>query len=376
MARLEDMTWRTYQNEVRARARELGVPVFGTFELTPLCNFSCKMCYVRLSFEQMRSIGRLHTAGEWLDIADQAVEAGTVGITLTGGEVLTRTDFPEIYEGLVDRGIFVSILSNGSLIDDSVVELFRNRPPAHMRFTLYGSSNDTYRRLCGVSDGFDRVWGGLRQLKDSGIGFSLAFTETVLNIDDFDGVVKCAEELDVPLIVGSSLVSGVRGAKNQAESLRVDRPRYREARAGAQAVDDPMPLQFDRSIRPDLHPFARCRSYRNSFWIDWNGTMEMCSFMSSCKARPFEDGFQVSWNDLLERLDRIHLPEGCATCTAKPFCFACPGVLAAETGSAEGKADWLCERARALEVRVLQAQEGDDGHEEAVRSPHDEGFCD
>ena len=31
-----------------ARAREKGVPINVQFELTPLCNFDCKMCYVHL----------------------------------------------------------------------------------------------------------------------------------------------------------------------------------------------------------------------------------------------------------------------------------------------------------------------------------------
>ena len=35
------------------KARLQGVPLHGMFELTPLCNFSCKMCYVHLTGEQL-----------------------------------------------------------------------------------------------------------------------------------------------------------------------------------------------------------------------------------------------------------------------------------------------------------------------------------
>lgn len=28
------------------KARDKGLPIAGSFELTPLCNFDCKMCYV------------------------------------------------------------------------------------------------------------------------------------------------------------------------------------------------------------------------------------------------------------------------------------------------------------------------------------------
>ena len=30
------------------KAARLGVPLSGSFELTPCCNMACKMCYVRL----------------------------------------------------------------------------------------------------------------------------------------------------------------------------------------------------------------------------------------------------------------------------------------------------------------------------------------
>ena len=49
------------------------------------------------------------------------------------------------------------VLSNGSLINDDVVALFQELPPTNLRITLYGVSDETYERLCGVRDGFDRV---------------------------------------------------------------------------------------------------------------------------------------------------------------------------------------------------------------------------
>ena len=35
------------------KAREKGTPIQGQFELTPLCNFSCRMCYAHLSPDQL-----------------------------------------------------------------------------------------------------------------------------------------------------------------------------------------------------------------------------------------------------------------------------------------------------------------------------------
>ena len=35
-----------------ARATAAGTPLSGTFELSPLCNLNCRMCYARLSATQ------------------------------------------------------------------------------------------------------------------------------------------------------------------------------------------------------------------------------------------------------------------------------------------------------------------------------------
>ena len=48
--------YRRYQqvrNYLEFKARDRNHPISGSFELTPLCNLDCKMCYVHLHKEQM-----------------------------------------------------------------------------------------------------------------------------------------------------------------------------------------------------------------------------------------------------------------------------------------------------------------------------------
>ena len=44
------------------------IPVSGTFELTPRCNLSCEMCYIRMSATEEAAIGQELTADEWLSL--------------------------------------------------------------------------------------------------------------------------------------------------------------------------------------------------------------------------------------------------------------------------------------------------------------------
>lgn len=123
-----------------ARAALQTVPISGAFELTPRCNFRCKMCNIRMTPQQMTAIGRERTALEWLEMGRQARDAGLLFLLLTGGEPFLRPDFEEIYTGLTKMGLSISINTNGSLLDDGLRALFRRLPPAMVNVTVYGAS--------------------------------------------------------------------------------------------------------------------------------------------------------------------------------------------------------------------------------------------
>ena len=49
------------------------VPASGTFELTPMCNFACRMCYIRQTPAQVKAHDRPQwTLAQWLRAAEQA----------------------------------------------------------------------------------------------------------------------------------------------------------------------------------------------------------------------------------------------------------------------------------------------------------------
>ena len=99
------------------KAREKGIPIDGQFELTPFCNFDCKMCYVHLLPEQTGGCKILSTE-TWKSLIRQAWERGMISATLTGGECLTYPGFDELYLYLHSLGCEVHILTNGFLLNE------------------------------------------------------------------------------------------------------------------------------------------------------------------------------------------------------------------------------------------------------------------
>lgn len=98
------------------------VPLTGAFELSPLCNFRCRMCYVRKTAEEAEQEGGIRPFEFWLDVARQAKEAGTVFPLLTGGKAFLYPHIRELYEAMCKMGMQVSINSNASCITEEITE--------------------------------------------------------------------------------------------------------------------------------------------------------------------------------------------------------------------------------------------------------------
>lgn len=130
------------------KTRDMHLPFSGTLELTPRCNMNCKMCYIRMSEEEMKKVGKELPVEEWIRIAQEAVDMGMVSILLTGGEAILYKDFKKLFLALRKMGLFISINSNSTMLTDEWIEFFKENPPAKFNITIYGGCNETYARLC------------------------------------------------------------------------------------------------------------------------------------------------------------------------------------------------------------------------------------
>ena len=149
------------------RASRTLTPLSGTFELSPVCNLACKMCYVRKTPAEVAASPRPPVGLiQWLSIAEQARDAGMLYLLLTGGEPFLWQDFWPLYERLSTMGFLISINSNGTLLDEARVARLAEHPPTRINITLYGAGNETYEALCGRSGMFDRVDRAVRRKND------------------------------------------------------------------------------------------------------------------------------------------------------------------------------------------------------------------
>lgn len=332
-------------------------PISGTFELSPLCNMDCKMCYIKMSKEKQESIARLRTKEEWIELAQKAKEKGLLFLLLTGGEPFLVKDFKELYIELHKMGFCISINSNGTMIDENVIEWLKHYPPMRINMTLYGASDETYGRLCNNPKGFTQVTKAISLLKENNIQVKLNCSVTPYNKDDLKQMMDFAQEYDLVIQATAYMFPPLRkdktkigqnnrfnaedaalyGAYISAYSNGFDRFKdYIES--GQLALYD---ADDDCGVVEGDH--MRCRAGITSFWMTWEGKMLPCGMIPDKGKDPWEVGFDEAWENAKNIVSDITLPVKCAGCGKKDECRACAAMVYTETGTYDKVPQYRCE---------------------------------
>lgn len=355
------------KERLQGKAAQAGVPISGTFELTPRCNLQCRMCYVRMTEAEMKHHGRELTAKEWIALGEQAAEAGMLFLLLTGGEPMLRPDFLQIYEAMSQLGLSISINTNGSILSEKTRAMLTNRPPAQLNVTLYGPDEATYASLCGSAQAFQNTMDTLRWARDRGILLNVNTTVTPWNQDHISEMEALAERENFRLRLTFYNFPPSR-REQKGEFLRL--PPEEVGRSIARRenrLDGAEKLAMRaKFISKTVHPFSDCQPFgnpegdpvrcfagRSQFWINWNGKMTPCGMLDTPEAAPLQEGFLPAWEKIREETAKIRLCTDCATCKDRLTCFNCPAVMWTETGSYQGRPDYMCRLNRAYREEIL-----------------------
>lgn len=364
---------RALTDHLYTKASMMKLPLSGTFELSPVCNFACRMCYVRKTPKQVaQSPRRILGLEDWRRIARQAREEGMLYLLLTGGEPLLWQDFWTLYDELIDMGFIISINTNGSLIDDAAIAHFKRKPPQKLSVTLYGASDETYRRLCGVDGVFTRVDHAIRGLLDAGITVKLNCSLTPENAADLDWIVDYAKARGTTLAAATYMFPPVRrdpgmvgvnerftpeqAAAYQLQYLRRNRGeeafRHYLERIAQGSVEPP---GLDEGCVDPIDGKIRCRAGRASFWITWDGWLTPCGMMNEPRVDLAALPFGEAWQSLTEKSEALRLSGVCDKCANRNICHPCAAIAYAETGSAAGIPEYMCRVTQQTRRLALEA---------------------
>lgn len=362
---------KVYNEYFTFQTRKKAVPYQGMFELTPLCNLKCKMCYVRLSPEQLGERSLL-MADSWIRMIDQAAVAGMMKAALTGGECLTHPDFDAIYLHLQELGIRTAVLTNGILLNEDRIRFFQRYPPALIQITLYGASEEEYEQVCGTRH-FETVLANIRRAQEAGLSLFIAITPNRFLTDGGEALLKLAASLDIPYNINSCLFTPHPGTGREKDNVDMEMEDYirlykLRAQMNGEVITPVDPASLPEVAR-QTEPYKlglRCGAGMNAFTIQWDGAMIPCSSLLQIRESPLRDGFQAAWNAIHEAALHFPIPAECEACEYNSVCPSCVAIHAqdAPPGHASPR---RCQCARQLVesglVRLHTPKDNDFSHE-------------
>ena len=334
--------------EMLRRAARVRQPAHGAFELTSRCNLSCRMCYVRHTAGDLTEVAKELPAAAWLELARQAVGNGMVFLLLTGGEVLLRRDFFEIYEPLTRMGLVLALFTNGTLITKDVATRLAQAPPSRTEITLYGATAATYEAVTGRPGTFTACCAGIEALVSHGIPLGLKTTITRQNVSELEAMRQMAHNWGVPFSAAWMLSGRPDRTASEVEDCRLSAADCVTLEATDRASAHEWSEKALKETTAGRHTNFYCQAGKAAFVLSPAGEMNVCQVLPQPAARPLETGFAEAWQQLQQYVDAA--PEAaaeCRNCDVLAYCGRCPAWSMTENGTLTDPVPYLCEIARA-----------------------------
>lgn len=298
--------------------RAHAVPLEVMFEVTHRCNLPCVHCYLpdhgdhgELSFDEV------------CGILDQLVEAGTVFLTLTGGEVLARRDFLEILDAAAARGFVIKVLTNGTLITDEVADHFARAGVLEVSISLYGTDAEIHDRVTEMPGSFARTMAGIERLRARGLHVVLKTPVLTHNGGLARDVHEFARQQNIPCNFNLAIRH-----KNNGDPGPLELALHRKAMVDLMSLPpfDEVLLEGEAS---ESGP-EPCNAGRTYCTIGPTGELKPCIVMPTVVGSLRERRFDELWHGdpFLARLRALEAEDlhTCRECGVKSACVRCPGI--------------------------------------------------
>lgn len=189
-------------------------PLYIAWEITHRCNARCLHCYSS-SGPQADCSGELTTA-EALSVIDQLADAGLLVLAFSGGEPLLRKDWDTLASHAVERGLSVTVGTNGTTITPRTAVRLRELGVRSVTVSVDSCIPEIHDRFRQVPGLFERAVEAIRLLVEHGVRVVVGFTPTRLNWKDGPGVVNLAVNLKAQAVNLSEYVPAGRGTQQLA----------------------------------------------------------------------------------------------------------------------------------------------------------------
>ncbi|MFO7968563.1 MAG: radical SAM protein [Candidatus Izemoplasmatales bacterium] len=280
-------------------AYQTNVLITAEFEITSSCNFNCEMCYAKKQNSQL-------TTKQWFDIFNMAYENGMLFALLTGGEIFSRPDFIKLYNHLYDLGVKITLFTNGSKLNDKILEALKKRPPEVIAITLYGYDESSYQDFTKTK-AFKDVDQAIDKIINSNLNLTLRtipLPKIYQNLDKIIAYVK-SKNLHLGYFLYVSQTNDSFKRLSPKELLDFE-----------SQIKSAFPTNVTNTDS------KKCSAFISSYFINHQGYMQGCAMMPK-PTKKVGDDLLGTFLELKKQWDELIKNSPCKNCELEQNCMNC-----------------------------------------------------
>ncbi len=175
------------------RPLQIHAPLLVVWNFTYKCNLKCKHCYSESGIVSKTEI----STEEAFNVVDQLADFGVTSLAFSGGEPLMRKDFFEIAQRAVNSGLYVSLATNGTLLNEENVRKLKAVGLHYVEISLDGADAKTHDYFRGKNGAFNQTFQGLKNCLKEDICTCIAVTATKNNLKEIPVILEMAETMGI-----------------------------------------------------------------------------------------------------------------------------------------------------------------------------------
>lgn len=285
-------------------------------EVTRACNLRCKHCLNNSG----KVLDNQLTTEEIFELIKKLSDAGIQEIRFTGGEPLVHKDIYKMMELATRLGIYVSIGSNGTLIDEEVAEKLKEAGLKRAVVSLDGTK-EKHDFIRGEGN-FDKTLASIKYLQEQGIKIKVNSVIMKNNIEDVIALAKQLNKMKIDLLIRRFIESG-RGENLQNNTLSKKDYDYVREQLDEELKTAPyvrghyIRLSDEASNSRVEIPFnlkKSCKAGQRALVFTPDGDIHFCGFLAAQNFPPIGnvrkiDDFSNFWNEMQNKKQLTKLEE-------------------------------------------------------------------
>ena len=294
-------------------------PLRLTVVITSRCNLGCWYCNVQQDLNKPEA--RRLTSDEWDRIVDSLPRRTLV--SFTGGEPFLAPDIYHILKALFDRGNWVSVVTNGTVLTEPKIEFLVDGPLRYIGFSIDGL-RDYHDKARGREGTFDKAVEAIRTFsrirEQRGSMYPVLAVKTNItpdNADQIPAIVDLAENslsvdelyfnmlIDNPLQYGLETTDSLQDPRMETGNT-FTYPPDQHARIQS-AIDDVLKQRARRRVKigftqvfkhesdtstfvnmPNAFGVPRCNKPWSEYTLFYDGTVSPCITYRICNIRDLD----------------------------------------------------------------------------------------